>query len=95
MTFWKDSMINRLSNLINRNRSAAKISQVLCSNIDPTHFKKGLPYMDASKRIFKSNQRFSEEGKKVYLLGIKQGLESRSHFSDPPTTLSCPLRQNM
>ena len=27
-------MINRLSNLINRNRSAAKISQVLCSNID-------------------------------------------------------------
>ena len=25
------SMINRLSNLINRNRSAAKISQVLCS----------------------------------------------------------------
>ena len=25
-------MINRLSNLINRNRSAAKISQVLCSN---------------------------------------------------------------
>ena len=31
MAFWKDSMINRLSNLINRNRSAAKISQVLCS----------------------------------------------------------------
>ena len=29
---WKESMINRLSNLINRNRSAAKISQVLCSN---------------------------------------------------------------
>ena len=26
-------MINRLSNLINRNRSAAKISQVLCSNL--------------------------------------------------------------
>ena len=32
MAFWKESMINRLSNLINRNRSAAKISQVLCSN---------------------------------------------------------------
>ena len=29
MAVWKDSMINRLSNLINRNRSAAKISQVL------------------------------------------------------------------
>ena len=35
MAFWKESMINRLSNLINRNRSAAKISQVLCSNIHP------------------------------------------------------------
>ena len=33
MASWKESMINRLSNLINRNRSAAKISQVLCSNI--------------------------------------------------------------
>ena len=33
MAFWKESMINRLSNLINRNRSAAKISQVLCSNL--------------------------------------------------------------
>ena len=35
MASWKESMINRLSNLINRNRSAAKISQVLCSNCDP------------------------------------------------------------
>ena len=33
MASWKESMINRLSNLINRNRSAAKISQVLCSSI--------------------------------------------------------------
>ena len=32
MAFWKESMINRLSKLINRNRSAAKISQVLCSS---------------------------------------------------------------
>ena len=32
IAFWKESMINRLSNLINRNRSAAKISQVLCSS---------------------------------------------------------------
>ena len=31
----KESMINRLSNLINRNRSAAKISQVLCSINQP------------------------------------------------------------
>ena len=31
MAFGKESMINRLSNIINRNRSAAKISQVLCS----------------------------------------------------------------
>ena len=30
MAFWKESMNNRLSNLLNRNRSAAKISQVLC-----------------------------------------------------------------
>ena len=32
MASWRESMINRLSNLINRNRSAAKISQVLCSS---------------------------------------------------------------
>ena len=38
MAFWKESMINRLSNLINRNRSAAKISQVLCSNINTLIF---------------------------------------------------------
>ena len=36
MAFWKESMINRLSNLINRNCSAAKISQVLCSSTDST-----------------------------------------------------------
>ena len=35
MAFWKESMINRLSNLINRNCSAAKISQVLCSKVNP------------------------------------------------------------
>ena len=29
MAFWKESMINRLSNSINRNRSAAKISKVM------------------------------------------------------------------
>ena len=43
--FWKEPMISRLSNLINRNRSAAKISQVLCSNHNPPrltcHFKFG------------------------------------------------------
>ena len=31
-TTFKESMINRLSNLINRNRLEAKISQVLCSS---------------------------------------------------------------
>ena len=31
MAFWKESMINRLSNLINRNRSAAKESKVMSS----------------------------------------------------------------
>ena len=33
MAFWKESMINWLSNIINRNGSAAKISQVLCSTV--------------------------------------------------------------
>jgi len=37
MAFWKESMINRLSNLINRNRLAAKISQGLCSSNYPVH----------------------------------------------------------
>ena len=32
-------MIDRLSNLVNRNRSAAKISQVLCSTGYPTMSK--------------------------------------------------------
>ena len=34
-TFAKQSMINRLLNTINRNRLAAKISQVLCSSDHP------------------------------------------------------------
>ena len=34
-TFAKQSMINRLSNSINRNRSAAKISKVMSSNTYP------------------------------------------------------------
>ena len=37
-TFAKQSMINRLSNAINRNRSAAKISKVMSSNGDPLPF---------------------------------------------------------
>ena len=36
MAFWKDSMINRLLNLNNRNRATAKMSQVLCSNLHPS-----------------------------------------------------------
>ena len=35
IAFWKESMINRLSNIINRNRWAAKMSQVLCSTNYP------------------------------------------------------------
>ena len=35
-TFAKQSMINRLSNPINRNRSAAKISKVMSSNQEPS-----------------------------------------------------------
>ena len=42
ITFEKQSMINRLSNPINCNRSAAKISKVMSSNIEPSHFKTGL-----------------------------------------------------
>ena len=36
-TFAKQSMINRLSNAINRNRSAAKISKVMSSSGDYQH----------------------------------------------------------
>ena len=35
-TFAKQSMINRLSNSINRNRSAAKMSKVVSSSDNPT-----------------------------------------------------------
>ena len=38
ITFAKQSMINRLSNPINRNRSAAKISKVMSSNRNPEKF---------------------------------------------------------
>ena len=34
-TTFRESMINWFSNLINHNRSAAKISQVLCSSVNP------------------------------------------------------------
>ena len=44
IAFWKDSMINRLSNLINRNRSAAKISQVLCSSVHPASMRSKKSY---------------------------------------------------
>ena len=41
--FWKESMINWLSNLINRNRSAAKIlCSILCLNA-PQDVQKGEP----------------------------------------------------
>ena len=47
MAFWKESMINWLSNLINRNRSAAKISQALCSS-DDAHGDQGPPTICAN-----------------------------------------------
>ena len=59
MSSWKESMINRLSNLINRNRSAAKISQVLCSSSDLSRlecsekyksFKLKIPQPDSERR---------------------------------------------
>ena len=46
MPFWKDSMINQLSNIINRNRLAAKISQVLCSNFHAKMIKRTMPKED-------------------------------------------------
>ena len=52
MAFWKESMINRLSNLINRNRSAAKISQVLCSTVYTSCFRRY--YKLCSKKVIYS-----------------------------------------
>ena len=56
MAFWKESMINRLSNLINRNRSAAKISQVLCSSshvsLEVTSLFAGILALCATERFF-------------------------------------------
>ena len=59
MVFWKESMINRLSNLINRNRSAAKISQVLCCN-DRSKIAKG-PWFTSMKEPFAAQLFFKSE----------------------------------
>ena len=75
MSSWKESMINRLSNLINRNHLAAKISQVLFSSKDASpnvlffcEQKKSnlLIFLGPSnflfQNIFLSRQRRLEEG---------------------------------
>ena len=75
MSSWKESMINRLLNLINRNHLAAKISQVLFSSKDASpnvlffcEQKKSnlLIFLGPSnflfQNIFLSRQRRLEEG---------------------------------
>ena len=54
MAFWKESTINRLSNLINRNRLAAKISQVLFSSYSPISSQKEVEKV--RKRIMAVNK---------------------------------------
>ena len=69
MAFWKESMINRLSNLINRNRLAAKISQVLCSNGYATcNDKKG----QCAENVHCSNQQMTITGEPAEPYGGKQ-----------------------
>ena len=52
-TTYEASMINRLSNLINRNCSAAKILQVLCSNAHAfvLDFGFGVGFVFCGKRL--------------------------------------------
>ena len=45
ITFAKQSMINRLSNPINRNRSAAKISKVMSSTLYTHSITTGGPHV--------------------------------------------------
>ena len=75
MAFRKDSMINRLSNLINRNRSAAKISQVLCS----TKYTKYSEYADWLKQSMPGSVvplamfLFSRQNNETYICNIYSG----------------------
>ena len=87
--FWKDSMINRLSNLINRNRSAAKISQVLCSNRGTTALPCGLHWS-----IFKRSSTTSATNLKRCRLKSfdNQCSLHRVGLMDEP--LGCPCRAN-
>ena len=54
-------MINRLSNLINRNRSAAKISQVLCS----TGYRIMETYLGEGEGLVFTD--FTESGKSIFV----------------------------
>ena len=73
MAFWKDSMINRLSNIINRNRSTAKISQVLCSTTNGVQILASL-----SEIMGKANAKDDENGERSILLAeIKRGKRAR------------------
>ena len=58
-TTLKESMINRLSNLINRNRSIAKMSQVLCSSVhaqyNPT-IKPSILFSFPGRLVFSKSQ---------------------------------------
>ena len=45
-------MINQLSDVINRNHSAAKISKVMSSNVHRIYKKTGKPKWQKTKKIF-------------------------------------------
>ena len=65
-TTFKESMINRLSNLINHNRPAAKISQVLCSStLWPNNYVGG-----PKNRIEISNKNHAPPRRSLTFLGI-------------------------
>ena len=83
MSSWKESMINRLSNLINRNRSAAKISQVLCSTVQST--AKRLFW----RNIFQSSQKYYKGPRPVQTELFRELFSStllgpNVHSNDPP-----------
>ena len=84
MSSWKESMINRLSNLINRNRSAAKISQVLCSikylhhanclqkfTLNMSH-KERFPYHSSFCTFFLEKALFGNKYPKYFICSFKK-----------------------
>ena len=87
MSSWKESMINRLSNLINRNRSAAKISLVLCSNNHPgcfTHRENGINVLPTINLNLTNPIFFPERASKAG--------EARLVVTTRDPTSSCPAR---